>query len=78
MEPDRSSQDVLDNMSVEEKWAKLVLEQAESNEPSNISECIEPDLTGPGEPGGVEPSLARLVEQGSCLISKAGTTKLQV
>ena len=65
-------------MSVEEEGAEFILQKAETNQSPNIPEGIEPDLTGSGQAGRIEPSLAWLIEQRSCLVSKAGTTKFQL
>ena len=65
-------------MPVEEEGAEFILQKAKANQPPNIPEGIEPDLTWPGQAGRIESSLSWLIKQRSCLVTKAGTTKFQL
>ena len=53
----------LDDMSVEEEGAELVLQEAEPNQPAHIAEGVQPHLRRPALPRSVETALARLIEQ---------------
>merc|ERR1719249_106908 len=67
MELDRPAENVLDEMAIEEKRAKLILKEAEPHETTHVPERIQSHLSWPGLSGTVKASLARLVEQRSCL-----------
>ena len=42
------AENVLDDMSVEEQWAELILKEAQSHETTHISERIQSHLSWPG------------------------------